>query len=104
MLNMIAPLLGTSTTIRPPDIGGVSGAAAVKAPTQDFASMMANLASETASSLKTAEASSIMGLRGKAPVQQVVEAMMNAERNLQSVIAVRDKVVRAYQEISRLQI
>jgi flagellar hook-basal body complex protein FliE len=37
-------------------------------------------------------------------VQQVVEAMMNAERNLQTVIAVRDKVVSAYQEISRLQI
>ena len=104
MLNMIAPLFGTSPTLQTPDIGGVANAPAVKGPSQDFASMMASLASETASSLKTAEASSIMGLQGKASVQQVVEAMMNAERNLQTTIAVRDKVVSAYQEISRLQI
>jgi flagellar hook-basal body complex protein FliE len=37
-------------------------------------------------------------------VQQVVEAVMAAEQALQSAIAVRDKVVSAYLEISRMQI
>jgi flagellar hook-basal body complex protein FliE len=37
-------------------------------------------------------------------VQQVVEAVMAAEQTLQSSIAIRDKVVAAYLEVSRMQI
>ncbi|HEY8579763.1 MAG TPA: flagellar hook-basal body complex protein FliE [Beijerinckiaceae bacterium] len=104
MLNMIAPLLGAGPVSQTPNLGGTAGAAAAQGATADFSTVMANLASETATSLKTAEASSILGLQGKASVQQVVEALMTAERNLQTVVAVRDKVVSAYQEISRMQI
>lgn len=42
--------------------------------------------------------------KGQASVQQVVEAVMSAEQSLQTALAVRDKVVAAYQEISRMQI
>ncbi|KAF2990642.1 Flagellar hook-basal body complex protein FliE [Methylocystis sp. MJC1] len=35
---------------------------------------------------------------------QVVDAVMAAERSLQTMIAVRDKVVNAYQEISKMAI
>ncbi len=44
------------------------------------------------------------GCSGKASVQQVVEAVMSAEQTLQSAIAIRDKVVSAYLEISRMAI
>jgi flagellar hook-basal body complex protein FliE len=54
--------------------------------------------------LKTGEAISIAGIRGQASVQQVVEAVMAAEQTLQSSIAIRDKVVAAYLEVSRMQI
>ena len=37
-------------------------------------------------------------------MQQVVEAVMAAEQTLQSAIAIRDKVVSAYLEISRMAI
>jgi flagellar hook-basal body complex protein FliE len=37
-------------------------------------------------------------------VQKVVDAVLAAERELQTVIAVRDKAVNAYQEISRMSI
>ena len=40
---------------------------------------------------------------GKASVQQVVEAVMSAEQTLQGAIAIRDKVVAAYLEISRMR-
>jgi flagellar hook-basal body complex protein FliE len=33
-----------------------------------------------------------------------VEAVMSAEKSLQTALAVRDKVVNAYQEISRMAI
>jgi len=37
-------------------------------------------------------------------VQHVVEAVMNAQSTLQTAIAVRDKVVSAYQDVSRMAI
>lgn len=70
----------------------------------DFGALLGDMYASTANSVKTAEATSIAGIKGKASVQQVVEAVMNAEQSLQTAIAVRDKVVTAYLEISRMQI
>jgi flagellar hook-basal body complex protein FliE len=54
--------------------------------------------------VKNGEAAAIAGVDGQASVQQVVEAVMQAESTLQTAIAIRDKVVSAYQEISRMTI
>lgn len=70
----------------------------------DFAAVLGSLASDTVANLRGGEAAAISGLRGQAPVQDVVEAVMSAERSLQTALALRDKTVAAYQEISRLQI
>ncbi len=35
---------------------------------------------------------------------QVVESVMDAQRSLQSVLAIRDKLVSAWQDISRMAI
>jgi flagellar hook-basal body complex protein FliE len=43
-------------------------------------------------------------VKGKADMTDVVLAVNNAETTLQSVVAVRDKVVAAYQEIMRMPI
>ena len=58
----------------------------------------------TAQQLKDAEAMAVAGVRGEAPLQKVVEEVMAAEQSLQAAIAVRDKVVAAYLEISRMAI
>jgi flagellar hook-basal body complex protein FliE len=68
----------------------------------DFASVLANVAAEGMQTLRTGEAAALGGLQGKTSVQQVVEAVMSAEQTLQAAIAIRDKVVAAYQEISRM--
>ena len=70
----------------------------------DFSTMLARMSSDAVDNLKAGEASAISGLQGKMSVQQVVEAVMSAEQTLQTAIAVRDKVVAAYQEISRMAI
>ena len=57
-----------------------------------------------AQTLRRAEAVSIAGIRGTASTQEVVEKIMAAEQSLQAAIAVRDKVVSAYTEISRMAI
>lgn len=79
---------------------GVAGAA----PESDFAQTMASMAADAISTMKTGETTAIAGMHGKAPLQQVVQAVMQAEQALRTVVAVRDKVVGAYQEISRMQI
>jgi len=54
--------------------------------------------------VRNAETTSVAGIQGRASVQQVVEAVMSAEQTLQGAVAIRDKVVAAYLEISRMQI
>jgi flagellar hook-basal body complex protein FliE len=82
----------------------VSSARRSDAPAGDFAAMLGELATGAASALKNAESLSIAGIRGRATVQQVVEAVMSAEQTLQGAIAIRDKVVSAYLELSRMSI
>ena len=83
---------------------GVTAALMPEAPAADFGAMLGQLAGNAASVLKNAEAQSIAGIRGEASVQQVVEAVMSAEQTLHGAIAIRDKVVSAYLELSRMSI
>ena len=43
-------------------------------------------------------------LKGKADTREVVDAVMSAEQALQTAVAIRDKIVSAYLEISRMAI
>jgi len=70
----------------------------------DFSQMMNEVSGDAIGTMKTAEASAIQGLKGAAPIHQVVESIMSAQRSLQSTLAIRDKAVSAYQEISRMAI
>jgi flagellar hook-basal body complex protein FliE len=92
-------------------VEGVSGAATKAASVAksgaaatDFGQMMRQVASDAMDSIKAGERVAISGVQGKASVQQVVEAVMAAERSLQTAVAVRDKITSAYQEISRMAI
>ncbi|WP_410054988.1 flagellar hook-basal body complex protein FliE [Microvirga sp. Mcv34] len=88
-----------------PTFGGTPAAGAVAGASQaSFGDMMAQVATSAIDTMKAGEAASIAGIQGKASVQQVVEAVMSAEQTLQTAIAIRDKVVAAYQEIARMTI
>ena len=69
-----------------------------------FGDVLAQVSGAAIDTIKQGEAASLAGIQGKATVQQVVEAVMSAEQALQSAIAIRDKVVAAYQEVSRMAI
>jgi flagellar hook-basal body complex protein FliE len=73
-------------------------------PAIDFTNVLAQVSVNAVTELKTGEAAAISGMTGKLSVQEVVEAVMSAEKTLQTALAVRDKVVAAYQEISRMAI
>jgi flagellar hook-basal body complex protein FliE len=70
----------------------------------DFGSVLSQVTQDTIGKLKGAEAMSISGLQGQASVQQVVQSVLDAQGSLQTAIAVRDKVVSSYQELSRMAI
>jgi flagellar hook-basal body complex protein FliE len=91
-----SPAQGATPAQRP-------GAAAAVQPL-DFADMLGQMVTGAAGAVRTAEAASISGLRGQLPVAQVVQTVMAAQETLQTAIAVRDKVVSAYQEVSRMAI
>jgi len=69
-----------------------------------FADMLQDAASGTVGQLRNAEQLSVQALQGKADVRDVTDAVMNAQQNLQAAIAIRDKIVTAFLEISRMQI
>jgi flagellar hook-basal body complex protein FliE len=107
MIERIAPSLVAGSAPANANIDPLRGAAAAglaQTPGADFATMLGELAAGAAGTVRNAENLSISGIRGQASVQQVVEAVMAAEQTLQSAIAIRDKVVSAYLEVSRMQI
>lgn len=69
-----------------------------------FGEVLSDMATNTISSVRTADKTAVQGLMGNADTRQVVDAVMQAEQALQASIAVRDKIVTAYLEISRMSI
>ncbi|QOZ28798.1 MULTISPECIES: flagellar hook-basal body complex protein FliE [Bradyrhizobium] len=69
-----------------------------------FDSVMKQVTSDAIGTLKAGEAASISAIQGKESTRRVVEALMSAEQALQTAVAVRDKVVQAYQEVVRMSI
>lgn len=90
------PTSTSSATVAPPETTPAGG--------QDFSQLLLSLAADAARSVQAGEQAAAAQMRGQGSVQHAVEAIMRAEQNLQAAIAIRDKAVAAYQELSRMQI
>lgn len=80
-----------------------------KAPAGDegavtFADFLKQKVSDSISVLKAGEAKSAQAVTGEADLNDVVQAVNAAEMTLQTVVAVRDRLVGAYQDIMRMPI
>ena len=80
------------------------GTAPVKGTGGGFADMLKSAISDVVDQQKTAETASLQAATGKADINSVVVAVNNAELTLQTVLAVRDKVVSAYTEIMHMTV
>ncbi|WP_367718173.1 flagellar hook-basal body complex protein FliE [Nitratireductor sp. GISD-1A_MAKvit] len=69
-----------------------------------FSALLGEAAASTVAKLNHAESVSLKALQGEAETREVVDAVMSAEQALQAAIAVRDKLVTAYLDISRMAI
>jgi flagellar hook-basal body complex protein FliE len=69
-----------------------------------FADLLKQAGGEALDALKGGEAQSLQAVTGKADLSAVTAAVNNAEIALQAVVAVRDRVIAAYQDISKMPI
>lgn len=70
----------------------------------DFGGMVQTMVSDTATALRGAESASAKQVAGKGDMIDVVTAIGAAESALHTVVAVRDRVIGAYNDIMRMQI
>ena len=69
-----------------------------------FASFLKDKAAQSVDTLRSGEEMAAKAVTGEADITDVVQAVTNAELTLQTVVAVRDRMVSAYQEIMRMPI
>lgn len=74
------------------------------APGQGFADLVKSVATQAIEAQHQSEELGKAAIAGKADVRDVVAAVANAELTLETVVAVRDKVINAYNEILRMPI
>jgi len=86
-------------------LSGTSGMEARDTPSPgQFAQMVQDIAQNAIESGEKAEAMSAAAVQEKADLTDVVTAITNAEVTLQTVVAVRDRIISAYQQIMRMPI
>lgn len=73
-------------------------------PAASFGALLNSAIAETASSLKAGEAAAAQVATGEANLVDVVTAVSAAEVSLESALAVRNRVIEAYQEVMRMPI
>jgi flagellar hook-basal body complex protein FliE len=81
-----------------------TGAAPAASADGGFGAMLKAVMSDTVQASRHAETQMAAQVQGKAELVDVVTALSAAETSLETVMAVRDQVISAYQEIMRMPI
>ncbi len=96
-------LAETQAATSPPSAANGTDAVAASAES-DFGGFLDKSISQAVDTLKESERVSLAAVSGKASAQDVVRSVLAAEMTVQSVVAIRDKMVQAYQEIMRIAV
>ena len=102
MITPLAAVKSYASAQNAASVGGATGAGAVGG--SSFADILKGAIDNTVQSSKAAEAQMAAQVQGKAELVDVVTAVAAAEASLETVMAVRDQVIAAYQEILRMPI
>lgn len=71
---------------------------------QDFGDVLRDTAMKTMETMRAGEAATARAVTGDASLPEVVQAVTASEITLQTVVAMRDRMVTAYQEIMRMPV
>jgi flagellar hook-basal body complex protein FliE len=77
---------------------------AAAAPGASFGAMLSNVVNDAVTSGRAAETQATAQAQGKGDLVDVVTAVNAAEMTLETVVAIRDRVIAAYQDIMRMPI
>ena len=103
-ISLISLVKGVGTTL---GIGSDStsvGQTVGASNSQSFVDVLKNTTSNMVHDLSNAETMSAKGITGDASTRDVVDAVMDADRSLQTAMAIRDKVVSAYLDVTKMPI
>ena len=85
--------------------GGAMPASPTAAPAQSgFADLLTTVMGDMTAASRAAETQMTTAVQGQGSLIDVVTAVSSAEASLETVMAVRDQVIQAYQEIMRMPI
>ena len=102
---MVAPLIAAKAyaaiqSAAGSEIAGAAGHAAGP----DFGKMVGQAINQAVTDSRAAEAQMTAQVQGKADMVDVVTALSSAQASLETVMAVRDQVIAAYQQVMQMQI
>ena len=104
---MVTPLAAANAYAAAQKALGVSSGLGQDAPAQvggGFGDLLKSANSDAVKQTKHAESQMSAQVQGKAQLVDVVTAVSAAESSLETVMAIRDQVISAYQEIMRMPI
>ena len=99
---MISPMIAARAYAQTQGATGVGGAA--EAGGTSFQDLLKNAIGDAQQASRAAETQMAAHAQGRAELVDVVTAVASAEASLETVMAVRDQVIQAYQEIMRMPI
>lgn len=104
MADMINPAAAASAYANTAKAAGGLGGGEETQKGASFGDIMKESAMDMMRTLRAGESASAKAITGEASLPEVVQAVTAAEVTLQTVVAVRDRLVSAYQEIMRMPI
>src|ERR1700722_16767899 len=87
-----------------PEAAGAASAAPANLPGGSFSDFLSGAVKDSISTIRDGEQAATQQVQGKANIVDVVNQVNAAELTLDTVVAVRDKVVAAYQSIMNMPI
>jgi flagellar hook-basal body complex protein FliE len=101
---MISPMIAARAYAQAQGAAGGAGKVAEHDGGPSFQQLVSNAMTDLSSSTRAAETQMAAHAQGRAELVDVVTSVASAEASLETVMAVRDQVIQAYQEIMRMPI
>jgi flagellar hook-basal body complex protein FliE len=101
---MVAPLAGVAAYQATAKLGGAAASGAAQGAGSSFGDFLTGAMKDAIGTMKQGEQAAAQQAAGKGDMVSVVNAVNQAELTLDTVVAVRDKVIQAYQSIMQMPI